>query len=535
MINTATLDDLAARIGRAIESSPAKDIEKNVKAMLQSGLSRLDVVTRAGVRHPGAGAARTREKARGAGAAGGRTRGAVSAAPGAVAVPSRHGRDATSRCRSPSPCRARCADSTLPSSPSRCTSPAACRASHLVGLPEAEVREARDRVRAALQNAKFDFPARRSPSTWRPPTCRRNRAVSTCRSRSASSRPAASCPPRRSTRHEFAGELALTGELRAVRGALAMVLSVRRDGRAFVLPEASAAEAALVPDACVYPARTLLDVCAHLSGTRTVAALTSAPSSAFDVATPDLADVRGQLQAKRALEIAAAGGALAPDVGPPGAGKSMLAQRLPSLLPPLDDDEALEIGGDRVARRAFRPGALATSAVPRAAPHGERGRDRRRRQRSAARRNLARASRRAVPRRAARMGAARARGAARAARVRRHPDLARRASGNVPGAVPAGRGDEPLSLRMARASERALPLHAGSGRALSLAGVGAAARPHRHDDRSAGASARRTSPSRADAAPAEGSAKVRARRRRGARSPARNVSARPTRGSPWRR
>ena len=109
-------------------------------------------------------------------------------------------------------------------------------------------------------------------------------------------------------RHEFAGELALTGALRPIRGALAMTLSARRDGRAFVLPEASANEAALVRGATVYPATSLLCVCAYLGGGERIAPLTGSPPAPREqAASPDLADVRGQAHAKRALTIAAAG------------------------------------------------------------------------------------------------------------------------------------------------------------------------------------------------------------------------------------
>src|SRR6185369_16073966 len=107
-------------------------------------------------------------------------------------------------------------------------------------------------------------------------------------------------------RYEFAGELALTGDLRAVRGALAMALSARREGRAFVLPEASAGEAAMVHDATVYGARTLLAVCAHLAARELLPAVSPALTSRA-VERCDIADVRGQAHAKRALEVAAAG------------------------------------------------------------------------------------------------------------------------------------------------------------------------------------------------------------------------------------
>jgi magnesium chelatase family protein len=142
--------------------------------------------------------------------------------------------------------------------------------------------------------------------------------------------------------YEFAGELALTGELRAIRGALAMVLSARHDGRAFVLPQASAAEASLVKDATILPAATLLAVCAHLTGAAPLSAVAAQSPMSRPADAIDIADVRGQSLGKRVLEIAAAGAHSLLLLGPPGTGKSMLAQRLPGLLPDMTEAEALE-------------------------------------------------------------------------------------------------------------------------------------------------------------------------------------------------
>src|SRR5213595_3753143 len=137
---------------------------------------------------------------------------------------------------------------------------------NLVGLPDTEVKESRDRVRAALQNAQFEFPARKvtvnlAPADLPKESGRFDLPIALGILAATGQLPAGSLG-----RYEFAGELALTGDLRPIRGALAMTLKAHRDGRAFVLPHTSAVEAALVRDAIVHPAKSLLEVCAHLCG-----------------------------------------------------------------------------------------------------------------------------------------------------------------------------------------------------------------------------------------------------------------------------
>lgn len=150
--------------------------------------------------------------------------------------------------------------------------------------------------------------------------------------------------------YEFAGELSLSGELRPIRGALAMTYAMcasSRPGRrrAFILPLANAEEAALVREAAILPAASLLQVCAHFAGKENedrLARFQAQPGTAVFSLHPDFNEVKGQLHAKRALEVAAAGGHSVLMVGPPGTGKSMLAARLPGILPPMSDNDALE-------------------------------------------------------------------------------------------------------------------------------------------------------------------------------------------------
>ena len=233
---------------------------------------------------------------------------------------------------------------------------------HIVGLPDAEVREARDRVRAALNHVRFEFPARRITVNLAPAELPKDSSRFDLPIALAILAASGQIAPESLARQEFAGELSLTGELRPVRGALAMALCARSAGRSFVLPEENAPQAALAEGARILPARTLLEVVAHLSGDTPLAEYAGQPSLS-DPAYPDFSDVKGQQQVKRALEVAAAGGHSVLMVGPPGTGKSMLAARFPGILPQLSEGEALEVaavhsvssGGFEASRWGERP------------------------------------------------------------------------------------------------------------------------------------------------------------------------------------
>ena len=211
----------------------------------------------------------------------------------------------------------------------------------IVGLPEAEVKESKDRVRAALQNARFEFAMRRITVNLAPADLPKESGRLDLPIALGILAASGQIPADKLNEYEFAGELALTGALRPVRGALAMTMGALNDGRAFVLPMENAAEAALVENATVYAAPSLLAVCAHLLGQDKFSPYQSKPVTVAQ-SYADLLDVKGQAHAKRAMEIAAAGGHSLLMVGPPGTGKTMLASRLPGVLPPMTQQEALE-------------------------------------------------------------------------------------------------------------------------------------------------------------------------------------------------
>jgi magnesium chelatase family protein len=237
---------------------------------------------------------------------------------------------------------------------------------HVVGLADAAVREARERVRSALSNSGFDFPMRRITANLAPAHVRKvgpgfDLAIAIGVLAASSQVPVDSLG-----RFAVFGELSLGGEVRPVRGALVVAEGARRAGLdGLIVPRERAREAALVDGLAVAPVATLREVVEVLAGGE-VPALDPAPAAPDPArAGPDLADVRGQGAAVAALVLAAAGGHNVFLQGPPGTGKTMLARRLPSILPPPTHDEALEItrihsvaglatGGGLVAQRPFR-------------------------------------------------------------------------------------------------------------------------------------------------------------------------------------
>jgi len=241
----------------------------------------------------------------------------------------------------------------------------------LVGLGEAAVREARDRVRSAIMNAGFEFPLRRITVNLAPADKRKDGShfdlpiaiglllasgqIETGRGAAKQFRLSGnSDEPVPEALPFLIGELSLDGRLNRVNGLLPLVLHARKHGfKEIIVPQQNADEAAAVSGISIYTAEHLLGVVEHLNGSTTLALATPSTDLPTTSDSPDLADIRGQQQARRALEIAACGGHHLLLSGSPGVGKSMLAQRMPGIMPPLNQEQALEvtriysISGDR--------------------------------------------------------------------------------------------------------------------------------------------------------------------------------------------
>lgn len=217
----------------------------------------------------------------------------------------------------------------------------------VVGLPDAAVRESRERVRSAMKNCALSFPQKRITVNLAPANIKKAGPfydLPICIGLLASSEQISAT---QLSEYLFLGELSLTGELRPVTGALPMVMCALENGiRKIILPAANASEAAVVGNAEIYPARSLHEIIAHLTGTKPIARFCVDTDQLFlshEKYQVDFSEVKGQENVKRALEVAAAGGHNCLLIGSPGSGKTMLAQRLPSILPRLSFAEALEV------------------------------------------------------------------------------------------------------------------------------------------------------------------------------------------------
>jgi len=244
----------------------------------------------------------------------------------------------------------------------------------IVGLPETAVKESKDRVRSALLNSQFEFPARRITINLAPADLPKEGGRFDLPIALGILAASGQLPANELGDYEFAGELALSGELRGVQGILPMTIQAQAAGRSLVVPAQNTAEAMLVSEARVLGGTHLLEITAHLTHTRQLEQAAPAAPDIAGTGIPDLADVRGQYHARRALEIAAAGAHSLLMLGPPGTGKSLLASRLPGILPEMTETEALQaatirsISGLPVSianwkRRAFRAPHHTASAV----------------------------------------------------------------------------------------------------------------------------------------------------------------------------
>jgi magnesium chelatase family protein len=241
---------------------------------------------------------------------------------------------------------------------------------NIVGLPEAVVKESKDRVRAALTNSEFEFPSGRITVNLAPADLPKEGGrfdfpiaigiLSASGQLTDARADLQAC--------ELYGELSLSGELRSMRGVLPAALAASFARHPVIVPHTNAPEAAMVKECDVMAARDIREVCAHLRGSRRLGFYRAESPRGPPAALPDLSDVRGQAHARRALEIAAAGQHSLLLMGSPGAGKSMLAQRLSGILPPMNDTEAMEIAALRsIAGRPLKPGEW--RARPFRSPH----------------------------------------------------------------------------------------------------------------------------------------------------------------------
>ncbi len=213
----------------------------------------------------------------------------------------------------------------------------------IVGLAEAAVRESKDRVRSAIINSGFVFPTKRLTINLAPADLPKDGSRLDLPIALGILIASGQLPENVTDDYEFVGELALDGQLRAVSGTLSIAMACQQAEHKLLLPQDNAQEAAQLPDIAVYAASNLQQVCEHFSNMNKIEATIAERSLLDQHYRSDLADVKGQLRPRRALEIAAAGGHSILFKGPPGTGKTLLASSLPSILPPLNADENLQV------------------------------------------------------------------------------------------------------------------------------------------------------------------------------------------------
>ena len=213
----------------------------------------------------------------------------------------------------------------------------------IVGLAEAAVRESKDRVRSAIINSGFQFPTKRLTINLAPADLPKDGSRLDLPIALGILIASGQIPENATDNLEFIGELALDGQLRSVTGILSIAIACQQSGHQLILPKQNAQEASQLPQFEVFAAQHLKDVCEHLSKQQPIPQYQVQMPIAVDQYQCDLADVKGQLRPRRALEIAAAGGHSLLFKGPPGTGKTLLASRLASILPPLNMQENLEV------------------------------------------------------------------------------------------------------------------------------------------------------------------------------------------------